>query len=96
MIAITGAMVFIACTLLAICQNKNWHLVTKKPNRNNNTIRYMGFSLLTLSIIFCFLDQGISYTALLWPLLFFCASFMVSMILSFKPQWLKLVTNLFT
>jgi hypothetical protein len=96
MILITGAMIFIACILLAMCQKKNWYLVTKRTNRNSHVIRYVGFSLLASSIIFCSLDQGISYTVLLWPLLFLCASFMVSMTLSFKPQWLRPVASLLT
>lgn len=92
------SMAFFSCACLAISQPNHFRSVTggslSVPQKRQ--LRWVGWTLLFLSLAACILRDGVSFAVLLWPLLFAVSSFAVAMLLAYKPDWLKGLSNRIT
>ena len=88
-IAISTA--FFSCAYLAISQPNHFRSATSSSLSPplKKRLRWIGWTLLFLSLAACILRDGVSFAALLWPLLFAVSSFAVAMLLAYKPDWLR-------
>ncbi|MBL4670620.1 MAG: DUF3325 domain-containing protein [Arenicella sp.] len=85
------------CVSLALSQNRNWQNITE-TNLSSSTqrlIRTTGWVLLCIAFMICSARDGVSFAIILWLLLIGISSFIVAMILSFKPSLMSLVTRTF-
>ena len=81
----------VGCAYLAISQDRNFRLVQDDANRRapSRKLRPLGFVLLFLALCGCLLRDGVSFAALLWPLMLGISAVVVAQILSFRPAFLK-------
>lgn len=81
----------LATFFLALSQTRHWKRVVKAtlPAFLRFKLRLLACFLLVLSLIFCLLAEGASFSALIWPLLFFVTSLLTAMSLAYKPHILE-------
>jgi len=84
-------LAFAGLALLALSQKKHAEVVLgRRVARTNSRIAVpVGGALVLASLIPCVLRDGVSFAALLWPLLVAGASAAVALTLSYKPKLLK-------
>lgn len=98
MIIFTGFLVFIGCMSLALSQHRHWKIVTGTMlvARTKKAIRVIGWALLGVALLVCIEAEGLGFAVLIWPLLIAAGSFIVAMLLSFRPGLLRLVARVYS
>ena len=79
---------FWGCVFLALSQHRHLRAVLGERQAKRIT-RPLGWLLVLSSLLFCILRDGVNFAALTWPLSMALASFLVAMVLAYKPGWLS-------
>lgn len=74
--------------LLALSQDRNWRTVGLAQARAPYG-RGLGWAFLTASLVPVLLRDGLSFAALLWPMLIAASAIGVAMILAYRPALLR-------
>lgn len=76
-----------ACTSLALSQERNWKIVTSgsQGSRARLALRYLGWALLCGVLALAMASGVAGFAVLLWMLLAMLASFVVALLLTFRP-----------
>ncbi len=85
---------FGGCALLALSQARHWQIVTRSPGMPPHTLRVAGRSLLLASLVICILRDGLSFAALLWPMLAMAGALGVTALLTWRPNTLRRLAQL--
>lgn len=98
MITFIASLAFIGCMSLALSQNRNWNIVTGTAlvTRTKKAIRVIAWIFLGAAFFVCIDIEGLSFAVLIWLLLMAAASFIVAIMLSFRPELLKPVARLYS
>lgn len=88
LLIIAATCALIGCSLLALSLKRNWRLVSNSQIsvRALKTVRLCGWAALCFSLIACVVKDGAGFAALSFPLLFALGSFLVAMMLSYRPS----------
>ncbi len=97
MIILAAILSLLACTLLALSQRKHWKKVagTELAVHASKAIRVCGWLLLVAAWVLCIIGEGVSFAALILPLLIATASFITALILGFQPKLLTPLAGVF-
>jgi len=95
MIVITGGLAFAGCILLALSQSGKWTAVMGSAVvvRTQHATRAAGGVFLGAAFAVSLVTEGAGFAALLWTLQVALASFIVALMLSFRPGWLRPVAR---
>ncbi len=93
---LVALLTFLGCAFLALTQKRNWRAVSNLTLTSNTKARLniMGWLLQGVALLLCVLVEGAGFAALLWPLFFASGSFMVAMLLSYRPHFLRPIARL--
>lgn len=77
--------------LLALSQQRHWCRVaaTDPPHSGNWIRRLTGAVLLAISLVLALLRDGPSFGALLWATAISVAALVVTLMLGWRPRWLR-------
>ena len=89
MILSTALLILIACSFLALSQDRHLKKVVGVKLQERKASKLSGGVLLILSFALLVVSEGMGYALLLWILLIACASFIVALVLSYKPTLLN-------
>lgn len=81
------------CILLALSQKRNWRDVLNNRAASPPKTAATGWLLVCGALVPCAVRDGVSFAALVWPLLFACAAVATAMTLTYRPSWLKPVAH---
>lgn len=87
-LVLAGLSAWLGCAWLALGQKKNWRTVTG-GNTPPRACVGLGWMFVLATLISCVMRDGVSFAAILWPLIFATAAFLVAMTLAYRTQWLK-------
>lgn len=98
MIVVIFFVIFAGCLSLALSQDRNWKNVAGRSasGRTHAAAHFLGWALLGASLAVCIVIEGPGFGVLTWVLQITVASFLVSMMLSFRPNALKPVVRAFS
>ena len=90
LIALTWSL-WVGFAALALSQTRHWHAVTGRhdpPAVTERAARWIGWGLLSLSVILALLRDGWGFGLLLWPMAAFFVGLAVSFTLAYGPRFL--------
>jgi hypothetical protein len=87
---------FGGCALLALSQARHWQSVTQSPGVPPRALRVAGRGLLLASLAICIARDGLSFAALLWPMLAMAGALGVAALLAWRPNALSKVARLWS
>lgn len=98
MIMLTACLVFAGCMSLALSQDRNWKTVaaTAPAGRAQAAARFVGWVLLGATLAISVSVAGPGFAVLMWTLQIAVASFIVAMMLSFRPGSLRPVVRAYS
>ena len=73
------------CALLALTQAHHWRKVTTSPMPAAIKAKLMAILFLSISFFLTLIEQGLGFALPIWLLFFALASFLIAMLLAFKP-----------
>ncbi len=80
--------------LLALSQERNWRLAHGTGAGRRTSLRRIGWTLAMLTLAFCTVRDGLGFGSILGLFLLAAAFAIVTLILAFRPDWLRSVTLL--
>lgn len=87
---------FGGCALLALSQARHWRTVTQSVAAPPRVLRKGGWGLLLASLVICIVRDGLSFAALLWPMLATAGALGVAALLTWRPQALAMLARLWS
>jgi hypothetical protein len=81
--------------LLALSQERNWRITYGSGAGQRTTMRRIGWPLALLASALCIVRDGTSFGTILGMFLMAAAFVVVTLMLSFRPLWLRPVALLF-
>lgn len=98
MMLITGCLVLAGCVSLALGQAAKWKLVTGNPlvHRTRAALRVSGLLWLGTALGIGIAVDGAGFAVLSWTQQVALASFLVAMVLGFRPRSLRRVARLYS
>ncbi|MEO0421955.1 MAG: DUF3325 domain-containing protein [Pseudomonadota bacterium] len=94
LLALASGSCLLSASLLALSQQRNWRAVTAAPYPSaiRSTARPLAYGLMGLALMLCVARDGGSFAALLWPLLLGAAGLAVTLVIAYRPRWLRPLT----
>jgi Protein of unknown function (DUF3325) len=77
------------CIALALSQQRNWEAVMGRAARPQRWLRTAGWSLTAVSLAAVIAGDGLSFGALVWPMLSGAAALATAATLTWRPRLLR-------